>query len=112
MRGAVKAHQGTTLFYATLLEEASGIINGEWHYVAGVQPLSISVRGIVGDMVQIWGSLSPEEPATLDDPHLLHPNFTEDTLAVLEAPVQWIKAKVSAWNTGTITVRLFGPYRI
>jgi hypothetical protein len=110
MDGKVRQYVKTTVWEATLLSAQQGNTSGVWYNACGVSPISFDIQGVVGDTIQLRGSNSPTEPAASEDGHLLNSAFTADKLAVLDSPIKWVKAKVTNWNSGSITVYALGYY--
>ena len=109
--GKVRQFNYASVWEAALLNAQQGNTSGTWYCAAGLLPISFSITGISGDTVQLRGSNDPTIPSENEDGHLLNSNFTSDSLAVLESPIKWIKAKVTNWNAGTIYVYAVGYYR-
>lgn len=99
---------GFTLLEATLLNGVTATGNGEWFDVAGFHPCSFQISGITVATVQFRGSNAPTKPADASDEFKLGSDVTADALVALDAPVRWIKAKVSAYTSGTIFVYMLG----
>lgn len=93
---------------ATLLNAVTATGDGEWMNIEGFHPLSFHVKGITTASVQIRGSNAPTKPANASDELQLGSTVTADALVSLDAPVKWIKAKVSAYTSGTISVYMLG----
>lgn len=109
--GKVRQYLQASVWEASLLTNQEGLTDGVWYCAAGLLPISFSIKGISGDTVQLRGSNDPTIPSADEDGHLLNGSFTTDTLAVLDAPVKWVKAIVTNWNAGVINVYAIGYYR-
>ena len=109
--GEVRVYRGTTTWEAALLEDTEGNADSGWFFVGGVFPIGFSITGVMGDTVQLRGSLARDEPLPSDDGEPLHADITANRLGVIELPVKWLKAKV-VWGSGSVTVRGYGYYRI
>jgi hypothetical protein len=97
----------TTLGPATLLSAVVATGNGEWVQVAGYTPITVSAEGITTATVDVRGSLAPVKPADATHGFALG-SFTTDGALVIENPCEWIKVRVSAYTSGTITAYMLG----
>ncbi len=98
---------GRVTLQARLLDGAVATGNGEWVNIAGFHPLTVQISNIGVATVEIDGSTSPTRP--LDSTHgfyLAQP--TADGAIAIDMPVEWIKARVTAWTSGTIVADLLG----
>lgn len=86
----------------------TGTDTGEWVTVTGVTPLSFQIDGITSATVQLRGSNKPTKPANSSDEFQLGQNITVDGLFVLDAPVRFVKAKVSTYVSGSINCYMVG----
>ena len=88
----------------------------DWHVrpgpglpsVQGQRNLSVHVKGIVNATVKVCISNDPTQP--LNTVHELEAGETKNKDAVfkLDFPVAWVKARVSAYTSGTISAYLEG----
>jgi hypothetical protein len=70
--------------------------------------LSFQVDGIINATVQLRGSNKPVKPSNSVDEFQLGQDITADGLFVLDAPVRFVKAKVSAYVDGSINCYMVG----
>lgn len=98
---------GHTTLSATLLNGATATGNGEWVNVAGFYPLTIHVKGITTATVEVDGSNEPAQPN--DNTHGFKLNdLTADGGVVVDVPVEWVKCRVTAYTSGTISAYMLG----
>lgn len=93
---------------ATLLDGVTATGDGEWHEVAMWDTVSVQVKGITNATVQIRGSNAPTMPSNTSDEALLGELTADGLSASIPAKLKYIKAKVSAYVSGTIYVYAFG----
>jgi hypothetical protein len=93
---------------AQLLTSAVATTNGEWIEVTGLLPISFQVDGITTATIQLRGSSKPTIPSNSSDEYQLGSNITVDGLYSLDAPVRYVKVKVSSYTSGTINVYMVG----
>ena len=91
-----------------LFTGAVAINDGEWVDVRGISPMSIHVAGITTATVQIRGSNAAAAPANNTHGVPIGADITADGMAAVTTPMNWLKARVSAWTTGTISATLAG----
>lgn len=103
-----KSSTGFSVVDAILLNAVTATGNGEWINIEGFHPLSFQISGITTASVQFRGSNNPTKPADASDEFQLGSTVTADALVALDAPVKWLKAKVSAYTSGTISVYMVG----
>ena len=98
---------GVTLYEGTLIDAATGVGNGEWVDVQGLDPFSIQATGITTATIAFYGSNAATIPA--DASHVSDLDgaiTTNDVVTWSGVQMKWFKARVFAHTTGTITVRL------
>lgn len=93
---------GRTVVEAQLLTNVASTVTGEWFEVSGIHPISFQIIGINSATVQLRGSNNPSKPLDAADEFALGHDITTDGLLALDAPVKWVKAKVSAYTSGSI----------
>lgn len=88
----------------TLLDAVTTNDNGTWidtmDFVDGSIDITISAAGTV----QIRGSDAATKPADASHGNQVGSDFTASAQATIVSCPRWLKARVSAGNTGTITV--------
>jgi hypothetical protein len=99
---------GRTLVSATLLDAQEATTEGEWIDVGGVYPLTIQIDGVDGDTVDVRYSNSPTMPPPEHFDLKAGDDIVADTGFSFEMPVRWLKVRVTAYNAGSITAKLFG----
>lgn len=101
----------------TLLENVQGIYNGEWTDIKMLSSFTVTVSGIMNAKVQLRALNNIEKPLPTNDGVLLvESNMTnpgadpvqKDAVMAIDAPLRWIKAKVTQYTAGTISARLAG----
>jgi len=108
---AAEASQGNAALTARLLEAVGAVDDGVWIDVAGWFPFCFEINGITVATVQIRGSLAPTKPANTVHGFQVGANVTttgSQNIASLE-PLRWVKARVSAWTSGSIDVDMISP---
>ena len=102
---------GNSVLNAKLIDSAVATTDGEWIDIRGLQNYNIHITGITTGTVQIYGSNTDAKPANNVDHILLTTASTADEMkSFADTNVRWIKAKVSAWTTGTFDVILEGTF--
>lgn len=96
------ATYGKTVLWAQLLTNAESATDGEWFAVLGWHPLTIQLDGITTATVQVRGSNQKAAPANSSDEFQLGADVSTNSLLALDAPVKWIKIKVTSWTAGTL----------
>jgi len=93
---------------STLLDGAVAATDGVWLSVNGFHPLSFHISGITSATLQIRGSNAPTRPADSEHGFQLGSDIGSDSLTALDAPVKWIKARISSYVSGTIYCYMIG----
>lgn len=96
------ATYGKTVLWAQLLTDQAAATDGEWMAVLGWHPLTIQIDGITTATVQVRGSNAKAQPANSTDGFQLGSDISTDSLVALDAPIKWIKVKVSTYVSGTL----------
>lgn len=91
----------------TLQDGTAAVDNGVWidteeHRLAGV----LDISGITVATVQIFGSNAFKKPADATDGRKIGGDIIADALLEIGALPRWVKAKISAWTSGTILADL------
>jgi hypothetical protein len=98
---------GKPIMRATLITAAVGTGNGEWIDTSGMTNMSIHITGITTATVEVDGSNEPTKPA--DATHGIKLNgvdITANQMFTITVPQRWVKARVTAWTSGTINAYL------
>ena len=90
-----------------LLNAATAVTVGTWERVSSYTRSSVHVKGITTATVIINGSNSATKPANADHEIQLS-SVTADELVSIDLPVKWMKVRVSAYTSGTISAWLEG----
>lgn len=101
---------GNTIMKATLVDGATATGNGEWIDARGLKSYNIHTAGITSATVKISGSNDATLPANTEHDIQLGSDITADGMKEFTTPVKWIKARVSTYVSGTITVIIEGQY--
>jgi hypothetical protein len=91
-----------------LLSAATGTGNGEWVEARGFTAGSVHVSGITTATVQVSISNSPTQPLPTDNGVNAGSALTANGMVNLNSflPVRWIKARVTAYTSGSINADL------
>ena len=83
---------------------ASGNTSGAWNGVEAVFPMTITVSGSFTATVNIYVETTADMPTDADANHGILTSFTAPGIYIMSAPVEWIKATVTGYSSGSITV--------
>jgi hypothetical protein len=90
---------------AALLSAAAATGNGEWIQLTGDVPATVQITGITTATVEVDGSDAVARPA--DNTHGTSlGTVTADGIINITNPVEWIKARVTVYTSGTINAIL------
>lgn len=107
-RDVIKApeSQGNGALVSRLLTAVVAVDDGDWIDTLGYSPHSFEITGITIGTVQIRGSNAPTKPANTVHGFQIGADVTVagSQLVVNQDPIRWVKARVSAWTSGTISV--------
>jgi hypothetical protein len=98
---------GKVIMRANLIPAAVATGNGEWIDTSGMSAMTIHIGGITTATVEISGSNESTRPA--DATHGIKLNGTDITanqMFTVTVPVRWLKARVTAYTSGTINAWL------
>lgn len=96
-----------------LLESQAATTDGFWLPIGGEHPFTITVKGTFDGTVKIRVSNDNTKPADSDNAQAqLGSDVTEPQAIQVDFPYQWIKAQVSAFNSGSIDVTGFASQPI
>ena len=93
---------------ATLVNAVAATQDGEWVDIYGVHPLSLDISGITTATLQVRISNDLVKPADTSHERQAGTDITADSTVTIDAPYRWLKIRISAWASGTITVRMVG----
>lgn len=99
------ANFGTTTLYsieAPLLSAVVAITTGEKMAIGGINKWAVQVQGITDATVQIETSIDGTNFVKIGS------DIIADGIAQVNINVKFVRAKVSAWVSGSITVTFFG----
>lgn len=102
---------GMSILNAKLIDGAGVAGNGEWIDIRGLKNYTITVTGITIADVTISGSNADTRPANSSHLETLGSVIQADDSANFTVPFKWIKARVSDWTSGTITVIIEGQFQ-
>lgn len=92
----------------TVLDAVTSLTSGEWVDVSGWRRMTVHITGITTATCQIRGSCTPTKPANAEDHIQIGSDITSDTLYEVTAKLKWIKVKISAYTSGTISAYVVG----
>jgi hypothetical protein len=98
---------GKVIMRANLIPGAVATGNGEWIDTSGMSAMTIHITGITIATVEIDGSNEPTKPA--DATHGIKLNGTDITanqMFTVTVPLRWLKARVTAYTSGTVNAFL------
>jgi hypothetical protein len=101
-----RIHKRTT-YQAQLLTNAVATGNGEWVQMAGAYPLTVRIAGNTGATVEV--DVSNDIVRPLDSTHGVPAAaalVNLEGLVVVTGPVEWIKARVTVYSSGTVNATL------
>ena len=101
---AAPESQGNGALTSRLLAAVVAVDVGEWIDTLGYSPHHFEITGITVGTVKIHGSLAPTKPANAVHGFQIGADATADGQVVNADPIRWVKARVSAWTSGTINV--------
>ena len=101
-----KVH-GHQVLEATLLDAVTNVGDGEWVDCSGFHGLTVDIEGITTATVSIRCSNSPTRPLNTEHEREVQ-SVTSDSTVVIVFPVRWLKARVTAYTSGTIYAHLYG----
>ena len=101
----IRVH-GRNRIQAVLLSAVTGTGNGEWIHMAGLAPFSVRVAGITTATVEVDGDNALARPADNTHGSPLATAVTADGYINITTPAEWVKARCTAYTSGTITATL------
>jgi hypothetical protein len=99
--------KGRSTITATLLNAVAATGNGEWINLQGFNPATCHAILTGTATVELDGSCEPTQPADATHGFSLN-TLTATGAIVVNVPVRWLKARVTAYTSGTVTVHLMG----
>ena len=94
-----------------LLDGLAAQDDGVWVDARAFQTQSIQVTGITTATIKICGSNAQTKPANNTHGAQIGSDITADSIVSVLHPVKWIKARISAHTTGTISAFQYGFVR-
>jgi hypothetical protein len=92
----------------TLLDAQAANTNGVWSNIERIVPWSLTVRGTFSASVNILVSNQTARPLDTDNAQAAFQTFTAAGSGGSTIPFRWIKAQVTGYVSGAITVDLIG----
>lgn len=97
--------RGLWFISGTLQDAVASTSNGTWQNLNGIHPASITVGGTFVATVKILVSNAPTKPLDSDNAQAqLGSDITTPQTLSTDLPYRWVKAQVSAFSSGSITV--------
>lgn len=96
-----------------LLDALGATSDGQWVDFQGFSKASLEVAiGAItlGNVVKLRGSNALTRPANTSHGEQIGGDITSDGIVDVDTPVRWIKAYISTYGSGTLTVRLFAVH--
>jgi allantoicase len=91
-----------------LLDGAQSTTSGQWFFINGNHPLTVTIEGTFSATVQIMLSNAQSQPAAATDGPVLGGNLTTMSSQTIDAPYRWVKVKVTVYASGTINAFVYG----
>jgi hypothetical protein len=105
MADGTKVLETPEVLHAVLLDAATAATNGTWFDLgAHRKDVALHVDGINGDTISITGSSTTTIPANATHADLIGSTITADGHLALTAPPRFIKARISTYSAGTVSV--------
>lgn len=99
---------GNDVIEAKLLTAVVAVDNGDWIDVRHYKDFSFHVKGITTAVVKIHGSNDDTKPVAGDHEDQIGTDFSADGIQQAAGVYKWVKARVSSWTSGTISVYMLG----
>ena len=97
--------QGNSALVSQLLTAVVAVDIGDWIDTLHYAPMSFHILGISTATVKIHGSNETTKPANAAHGFQIGSDITVDQKSIeYVGPIRWVKARVSAWTSGTINV--------
>lgn len=90
------------------LDAVTATDNGKWFRLDPLSNISIDISGITTATVQIFGSNASTQPSDATDGRQIGFDVTSDSIVSITTPIKYLKVKVSAYTSGTISARGLG----
>jgi hypothetical protein len=102
--------QDDRFLYQVLLDNAVATTDGSWVSLAGRHPVTVSIEGTFVGSVQVLVSNNPRQPLDSfnDVPVFGGLTHTAPAAMTVDAAYQWIKVRVSAYTSGSISAFMLG----
>lgn len=102
--------QDDRFFFQRLLVDAVSTTDGTWMYLKGRHPVTVTIEGTFVGTVQVLVSNNPTQP--LDSfnaaPRPDGIDHTEPSVITIDAAYWWVKVRVSAYTSGSISAFILG----
>lgn len=105
---AKRASMRTTGYGYKLLDAAGAQTDGQWVDVRDITSGSIHLFGTFDGTVDIRGSNAAEKPENSEHGIQIGSNLTAPALVAYSMPVRWVKARVTIYTSGSISVNFHG----
>jgi hypothetical protein len=92
----------------TLLDAQAANTNGVWQNCERIVPWSLTVRGTFNATVNVLVSNQVTKPLDADNAQAPFQSFTAVGSAGSSLPFRWIKAQVTGYVSGAVTVDMIG----
>ena len=94
---------GKVIMRANLIPAAVGTGNGEWIDTSGMSAMTIHITGIITATVEVDASNESTRPSDATHGYKLNAtDITTNQIFSVTVPVRWLKARVTAYTSGTI----------
>ena len=93
---------------AALLTAAVALTDGVWTNLGGINPVTVEVSGITNATVEIRVSNAQTQPLNTVHERQAGDTIKKDGVFIIDYPVEWIKARIPTYTSGTIDANLVG----
>ena len=93
---------------AALLTAAVAATDGIWFNLGGINPVTVEVAGITSATVEIRVSNAQTQPLNTVHERQAGDVIKKDGVFIIDYPVEWIKARIVSYTSGTIDANLVG----
>jgi hypothetical protein len=102
--------QDDRFIFDRLLSGATGTTDGTWYNLQGNHPVTITIEGTFAATVQVLVSNNPDRPLDSfnDCPRPDGIDHTTPSVITIDAAYKWVKVRVSAYTSGTISAFILG----
>ena len=96
----------------TLLDAAAADTTGTWKRVHAVHPCTVTVEGTFSATVTLYVSNTQGVPTDSSTVYPVLKTLTAVGAVVTDGPYRWMKAAVSSYSSGAITVCVCGANNV